>query len=68
MKYRIKFHHLEDFPHCSYFALQEQRWWGWKTLCVGEQSRVELLRKELMRLDLIGAAVDEAVKKKEGAT
>ena len=68
MRYRLKFHHLESYPRWSCFALQERRWWGWKTLCVGEQSRVELLRKELMRLDLIEAAVDEAVKKKEGAT
>ena len=62
MKYRIKFHHLEDFPRWSYFALQERRWWGWKTLCVGEQERIEALRKELMRLDFIEAAVADPTK------
>jgi hypothetical protein len=50
-KYRIKFHHLEDFPRWDYFALQKRRWFGWKTLCVAELERVINIRNTLINLD-----------------
>jgi hypothetical protein len=62
MKYRVKFDRLGSATGIFYFALQERRWWGWKTLAVGEQSRVELLRKELLRLDFIEAHMADPTK------
>ncbi len=62
MKYRIKFHGIHKWRDFEYFALQERRWWGWKTLGVATLERVESLRKDLMRLDLTEATMADPTK------